>query len=132
MEGGEREKGIDVKGRCKEKEKNEDKAGISRRPSRVEVTVCLPGVAWHGTARHGRAVLGGHSSTCLGLFFLPPQQLSRFLGAQLGCCEVIVCMKTGPSETLDVKLDEDICFSVSVFDWHEGATSSILTSVSHQ
>lgn len=57
-EGGVRE--IDVKGRCKKKNKK-DEAGVSRGPLRVEVTVCLPGAARHGTAELSAEVTAAHA-----------------------------------------------------------------------
>lgn len=79
------------------------------------MTVCLP-----GTARHGMAELSLEVTVI---------QLSVVPAGSQGSIRVLRgdCMEIEPSKTLDLKLDE-----VSVFDWHEGATCSILTSVSHQ
>lgn len=90
MEGGERQKGKDVKERCKKK-RGQGWHKPRATEGRGDSLLAWRGLAWHGMAWHGRAVLGGHSNTCLGLF--SPSSAARcsgwrFLGAQLGCCEV--------------------------------------------
>lgn len=54
-------------------------------------------LSWHGDAWHGMSALSLEVTEIHAwVYFLLPQQL----GAQLGC-DVIVCMETEPSETLD-------------------------------
>lgn len=119
-------------GGVRKKQKKEDKAGISRGPPRATEgrgEVCLPGEAWHGTARQSCPLRS--QLYMLGFIF-------SFLSSSVQCLPVAqgsirmlrgVCMEIEPREIIQWKWTIDFSFSVSIFDCHEGSLCSFSTSI---